>query len=874
MTTEASFDIDELTSTDSSTGRWVVMKFGGSSVATLSNWHEIAARVKQRRADGYQVLVVHSALRGVSDGLQLALDIAASGSSDNTAVEDILATHHALAADFELSADVVLSDYIDELHQLIAGVRLVREVTPRVAARVMALGELMSTKLSVAWLTNQGIAAQWQDARLCLPATSSDETNDRRSFLSAICDVTSETLVDSLKQDVVHITQGFIASNAAGETVLLGRGGSDTSAAYFAVLLDAIRLEIWTDVPGMFSADPRVVPAARLLKRLHYEEAQEIASTGGLVLHPRCIGPLREHAIPLFVRCTPRPELSGTMIGAIRHDPEPSVKAISIRQNITLLSLEGVVMWHEVGFLAKVFGIFAEYGVSIDLVSTSESNVTVSIDQDGDPLSEQSLSNVVSALESLCRVEVINQCAAVSLVGRKIRTHLHRLGPALSIFEEHRIHLLSQAANDLNLTVVVDQAQGYRLVQQLHPAVIGRRPSDDSIGETWASFEAGKEVSAPSVSWWRDKSAALLGHMSDESSCYVYDAETIQARIDSLKNLANIETVLFAMKANSNPEILKLVHDAGLGFECVSPGELDRVFGLFPDIDPQRILYTPNFAPQEDYQAGFDRNVRVTLDNLFPLREWPTLFAGKDLFVRLDPGKGRGHHEHVKTAGVHAKFGIPLFELDQLQTLTESCQCRIVGVHAHSGSGITQADSWSQVAEILADAATRFPDVTVLDLGGGLGVPEKPGDDVLDLAAFDKSLESLRRAHPDKALWLEPGRFLVAEAGVLLAKVTQTKGKGAVQYVGLSTGMNSLIRPALYGAFHEIVNLSRLDEPASQLMTVVGPICETGDTLGSDRLMPPAKAGDVLLIANAGAYGYVMASHYNLRPAAKEFLLR
>ena len=130
-----------------------------------------------------------------------------------------------------------------------------------------------------------------------------------------------------------------------------------------------------------------------------------------------------------------------------------------------------------------------------------------------------------------------------------------------------------------------------------------------------------------------------------------------------------------------------------------------------------------------------------------------------------------------------------------------------------------------------------------------------------------------RQQYPDKALWLEPGRFLVAEAGVLLARVTQTKGKGQVQYVGLATGMNSLIRPALYGAYHEIANLSRLGDTADQTMTVVGPICETGDTLGNDRLLPAAAAGDVMLIGNAGAYGYVMASHYNLREPAGELIL-
>jgi len=161
----------------------------------------------------------------------------------------------------------------------------------------------------------------------------------------------------------------------------------------------------------------------------------------------------------------------------------------------------------------------------------------------------------------------------------------------------------------------------------------------------------------------------------------------------------------------------------------------------------------------------------------------------------------------------------------------------------------------------------------VLDLGGGFGVPEKASRTPLDLAAIDAGLQAFRREHPRFALWLEPGRYLVAKAGVLLARVTQLKGKGEVRYAGVATGMNSLIRPALYGAYHEIVNLTRLDEPETQTYEVVGPICETGDVLGHDRRLPPTREGDVLLIATAGAYGYAMSSRYNLREPAEELVI-
>ena len=163
---------------------------------------------------------------------------------------------------------------------------------------------------------------------------------------------------------------------------------------------------------------------------------------------------------------------------------------------------------------------------------------------------------------------------------------------------------------------------------------------------------------------------------------------------------------------------------------------------------------------------------------------------------------------------------------------------------------------------MLASLRGRFPQARIFDLGGGLGVPDRQGGRALDLAALDAALQSVRAGLDGIELWLEPGRYVVAEAGVLLARVTQLKAKGGSAYVGIATGMNSLIRPALYGAHHDIVNLSRLDDTALGVFDVVGPICESGDFLGHDRALPQAtREGDVLLIATAGAYGAAMASH-------------
>ena len=227
----------------------------------------------------------------------------------------------------------------------------------------------------------------------------------------------------------------------------------------------------------------------------------------------------------------------------------------------------------------------------------------------------------------------------------------------------------------------------------------------------------------------------------------------------------------------------------------------------------------------------------------------------------------------MRTAGVHSKFGVPLEEADELVALTKSADVRVTGLHAHTGSGIFDVANWTETGSLLADLATRFPHVTVVDLGGGIGVPDQLGHAEIDFHALDRGVADLSKRFPAIEFWMEPGRFLVAKAGVLVAVVTQLKGKGDVQYVGVATGMNSLIRPALYGAHHDIRNLTRLDEPLSHRVNVVGPICETADQLGADRWLPQTREGDVLLIANCGAYGYAMASNYNRRPPAAEFMI-
>jgi diaminopimelate decarboxylase/aspartate kinase len=575
------------------------------------------------------------------------------------------------------------------------------------------------------------------------------------------------------------------------------------------------------------------------------------------------------------LKCTAHPEWEGSVISNAVEDDVPQLKAISHRSGITLVSMESLEMWHQVGFLASAFDVFRKHGLSVDLISTSESNVTVSIDVGANVTDDTAIEALAEDLRALCRVRVIRDCAAITLVGRRIRTILHELGPVLEVFQEQPVHLVTQAANDLNLTFVVSSEHAYRLVQHLHGLLVDKFEGG-AFGKTWEQLinpeaEGSRVVRAPQ--WWTKRRKELIEIANARGAAYVYERASIEQAVKSLQALESVDKVFYAMKANANREILKIVHDLGVNFECVSPGEVARVLEVAPKIDRKRILFTPNFAPRSEYEWALSQGIWLTLDNLFVLREWGRLFKGREVFLRIDTGRGRGHHEHVRTAGTHSKFGVPLFEMDELGSLVEKSGARVVGLHAHTGSGVLSAGAWQDTGERLVELTKRFPDVRFIDLGGGLGVPEKPGQTPLDLDRVDELLASVKKSCGGRELWLEPGRYIVAQAGVLLTRVTQTKGKGAVQYVGVTAGMNALIRPALYGAYHEIVNLSRLGQPATEVVTVVGPICETGDRLGSDRLMPPAEEGDVILVANAGAYGYAMSSRYNLREFVDEVVV-
>lgn len=856
---------------------WIVLKFGGTSVSRRHRWDTIG-RLAKKRADeqGARVLVVVSALSGVTNELTAIADGAADSAERVARLEQ---RHREFVAELELDADAVLGTRLAALRDLLTDPRAATR-TLDWQAEVLAQGELLSSTLGAAYLKSQGLDFGWMDARHWLQASILPNQSAWAQRLSVSCATAPDQdwrRAFAAQDSTMLLTQGFIARHGDGGTAILGRGGSDTSAAYFGALLGARRVEIWTDVPGMFSANPREVPDARLLTRLDYYEAQEIATTGAKVLHPRSIKPCRNAGVPMAILDTERPDLPGTSIDD-KAATVPGVKAVSRRNGIVLVSMEGIGMWQQVGFLADVFARFKKHGLSVDLIGSSETNVTVSLDPSENLVSTDVLAALSADLAEVCRVKVIAPCTAITLVGRGMRSLLHKLSDVWAMFGRERVHLISQSSNDLNLTFVIDEAAADGMLPVLHAALIdsGAMPTDETsvFGPSWREINGA--IRRRGTPWWQGpgERERLLSLAQAGMPRYVYHLPTVRARARALAGIAAIDRRFYAIKANSHPAVLRAIADEGFGLECVSQGELERVFDAVPSLAPANVLFTPSFAPRREYEFALSRGVIVTLDNVEALRNWPEVFRGRKLWVRIDLGRGDGHHDKVKTGGKTSKFGLPLARLDEFLATARALDIRIVGLHAHLGSGVETPLHWKQVSDELGGLADQIGTIESIDIGGGLPIPYAAEDEPFDLDAWATGLAEIKAAYPAYQLIIEPGRYLVAESGALLTHVTQVVEKQGIRRVGADAGMNALIRPALYDAWHDVANLSRLGDTLEDSFDVVGPICESSDVFGKRRRLPAATAeGDVLVFADAGAYGYSMANTYNLRDLPAEEVL-
>jgi len=350
---------------------------------------------------------------------------------------------------------------------------------------------------------------------------------------------------------------------------------------------------------------------------------------------------------------------------------------------------------------------------------------------------------------------------------------------------------------------------------------------------------------------------------------YVYHAEKIEQQYQNLLTQFELTQTRFfyACKALTNIHILKVIKEMGCNIDCSSINEVK--LALHVGFLPSNILYTSNSVGFDEICTAVELGVHVNIDSLSNLEKFGQQFgASKAVGVRIRPDVIAGGNLKISTGHDKSKFGIPVAQMDALKSIQEKYKINVRTLHIHTGSEIKDVAVFIKSAEVFDTLLPHFPTVEVLDFGGGFKVPYEPGEQGTDMALLgaevNKAMKQLSEKYGRNLIaWFEPGKYMVSEAGFFIAKVNVLKTSGSLTFAGLNTGLNHLIRPMFYDAYHHIDNLTNPDKPLKQY-AVVGNICET-DTFAWDRAIPTIEEGDLLVFYNAGAYGYEMASNYNAR---------
>ncbi len=363
------------------------------------------------------------------------------------------------------------------------------------------------------------------------------------------------------------------------------------------------------------------------------------------------------------------------------------------------------------------------------------------------------------------------------------------------------------------------------------------------------------------------------------SPLYVYEYDILVRQYERLKNAFKDSTpsILFACKANSNIEILKILKRLGAGIDAVSPGEI--FLALHAGFKPEQILLTGTNLTRDDIIYTVENNIIINIDNVSMLEENGDLFTGRDVSIRLNPDIHSGGHTYLDTGHRDSKFGILHKDFSKIIGLLKRHNANLVGLHQHIGSEITAADSLLDSMDKLLEAALAYESISFIDIGGGYKVKYHEDDTETDIDDIGTRISErfndfCQKNERNLRLIIEPGKFLVSESGYLLTAVQSIKRNEEKVMVGTDTGMNHLIRPALYQAYHEIINASNVSGDNNEKVEIVGNMCESADVLGKDRQITVPGIGDVLCIKNAGSYGYSMASMYNARMLPAEVLIQ
>ena len=450
----------------------IVLKFGGTSVGDAEAIARTGRIVSTRVDQGAGAVIVVSALAGVTNALIALAEQAAKGHLIGAlgAVEGLRSRHMEqatiLLGEGERATETIaeLSAMADELAHLAEALATLGDLTPRSLDAISSFGEKMSSLLCVAAFQQQGLPAVHVDA--CTVMITDATFTRAEPQPDAIADACRQSVLPLVREGKVPVLGGFIGSSAGtGITTTLGRGGSDFSASLFGAAMRADAIEIWTDVDGMLTADPRVVPESKVLEQIAFDEAAELASFGAKVLHPNTIAPAVRLGIPVYVLNSRRPEGKGTKITF--EAPKRAVTAIAGKNDVTLIKVGSPRMLLTEGFLRELFDVFERHRTSVDVVATSEVSVSLTVDD------ASQIEVIVSDLRRLGDVTLERNRGIVAVVGGAIAQGGHAMSRALEAMGDVRVHMLSLSATRINLTMVVDDDQVKPAMRRLHAAFFG-----------------------------------------------------------------------------------------------------------------------------------------------------------------------------------------------------------------------------------------------------------------------------------------------------------------------------------------------------------------------------------------------------------------
>ncbi|MCK9781338.1 MULTISPECIES: lysine-sensitive aspartokinase 3 [Enterobacterales] len=453
---------DNTATPSSASSPYTIAKFGGTSVANFSAMEKCADIILKQKSVR---VVVLSASAGITN---LLIELAAGTelSQREALLSQVRDIEYAIIN--QLSQPDIISQ---EINRLLENIEMLSEAASLATSdaltdELVSHGELMSTLLFVELLREKGIQADWFDVRKVM------KTNDlfchAEPDMAQLTELT-QSLIQPRLDETVIVTQGFIGQEPKGRTTTLGRGGSDYTAALIGEALKMSRVDIWTDVPGIYSTDPRIVPEAHRIDQIAFDEAAEMATFGAKILHPATLLPAVRSGIPVFVGSSKAPEEGGTLVCAQTENP-PVFRAIALRRKQTLLTLHSLKMLHARGFLAEIFTILSRHHISVDVITTSEVSIALTLDTTGTTSASGSLltNALLTELSALCRVEVEEDLALVAVIGNSL-SQVNGLG--IKIFgtlEDYNIRMISHGASTHNLCLLVDGKDADNIVRKLH----------------------------------------------------------------------------------------------------------------------------------------------------------------------------------------------------------------------------------------------------------------------------------------------------------------------------------------------------------------------------------------------------------------------